>query len=105
MKLVINPDQKLWAEILQRPTIDANNLLPKVQAILDLVKERGDDAVKECTLSFDQVSLSCIQLSAEQLSEYANALDSNVKKAIDTLTNRHFSIAPNTTKVCLIKNC
>jgi histidinol dehydrogenase len=83
MKLVINPDQKLWAEILQRPTIDANNLLPKVQAILDLVKERGDDAVKECTLSFDQVSLSCIQLSAEQLSEYANALDSNVKKAIE----------------------
>lgn len=83
MKLVINPDQKLWAEILQRPTIDANNLLPKVQAILDLVKERGDDAVKECTLSFDQVSLSSIQLSAEQLSEYANALDSNVKKAIE----------------------
>jgi histidinol dehydrogenase len=83
MKLVINPDQKLWAEILQRPTIDANNLLPKVQAILDLVKERGDDAVKESTLSFDQVSLSSIQLSAEQLSEYANALDSNVKKAIE----------------------
>lgn len=83
MKLVINPDQKLWAEILQRPTIDANNLLPKVQAILDLVKERGDDAVKECTLSFDQVSLSSIQLSAQQLSEYANALDSNVKKAIE----------------------
>jgi histidinol dehydrogenase len=83
MKLVINPDQKLWAEILQRPTIDANNLLPKVQAILDLVKERGDDAVKECTLSFDQVNLSSIQLSAEQLSEYANALDNNVKKAIE----------------------
>ena len=67
MKLVINPNKNEWPELLQRPSFDANNLLPKVQEVLDAICEKGDEAVKSYTLSFDQVNLSSLQLSDEQI--------------------------------------
>ena len=83
MKLVINPNKKEWPELLQRPSFDANNLLPKVQEVLDAVKSRGDEAIKEFTLSFDQVEIANSKLFTEQISQFASSLDSNVKKAIE----------------------
>lgn len=83
MKLVIEPNKKDWSELLQRPSFDANSLLPKVQEVLDAVKARGDEAVKEFTLSFDQVDILESKLSSEQISQFAATLDNNVKKAIE----------------------
>ena len=83
MKLVINPNKNEWPELLQRPSFDANNLLPKVQEVLDAVKTRGDEAIKEYTLAFDQVNVVDSKLSAEQINQFASSLDTNVKKAIE----------------------
>ena len=83
MKLVINPNKNEWPELLQRPSFDANNLLPKVQEVLDAVKARGDEAIKEYTLAFDQVNVVDSKLSAEQINQFASSLDTNVKKAIE----------------------
>jgi len=83
MNLVINPSKKEWPGILQRPVFDAKSLLPMVQEVLDAIQEKGDEAVKAYTLSFDQVNLSSIQLNDDQINQMASALDSQVKKAIE----------------------
>lgn len=83
MNLVINPPKKEWSDVLQRPVLDAQNLLPKVQEVLDAIREKGDEAVKSYTLSFDQVNLSSLQLSDEQIHQMASLLDPQVKKAIE----------------------
>ena len=83
MNLVINPPKKEWSGVLQRPVLDAQNLLPKVQEVLDAIREKGDEAVKSYTLSFDQVNLSSLQLSDEQIHQIASSLDPQVKKAIE----------------------
>jgi histidinol dehydrogenase len=83
MNLVINPPKKEWSGVLQRPVLDAQNLLPKVQEVLDAIREKGDEAVKSYTLSFDQVNLSSLQLSDEQIHQMASSLDPLVKKAIE----------------------
>ncbi|MFZ9145707.1 MAG: histidinol dehydrogenase [Sediminibacterium sp.] len=83
MNLVINPPKKEWSGVLQRPVLDAQNLLPKVQEVLDAIREKGDEAVKSYTLSFDQVNLSSLQLSDEQIHQMASSLDPQVKKAIE----------------------
>jgi len=69
--------------LLQRPSFDANSLLPKVQEVLDMVREKGDEAVKSYTRSFDQVNLTSLALSDEQIKQVANTLDNQVKKAIE----------------------
>ena len=83
MNLVINPPKKEWSDILQRPVFDAKNLVPMVQEVLNAIQEKGDQAVKDYTLSFDQVNLSSIQLNEDQINQIASTLDSHVKKAIE----------------------
>jgi len=83
MNLVINPPKKEWSEILQRPVFDAKSLMPMVQEVLNAIQEKGDQAVKDYTLSFDQVNLSSIQLNEDQINQIASTLDSHVKKAIE----------------------
>ncbi len=83
MNLIINPPKKEWPSILQRPVLDAQNLLPTVQEVLDAIRDKGDEAVKAYTHSFDQVNLSSLQLSDEQIHQMASSLDPQVKKAIE----------------------
>lgn len=83
MNLVINPPKKEWSDILQRPVFDAKSLMPMVQEVLNAIQEKGDQAVKDYTLSFDQVNLSSILLNEDQINQIASTLDSHVKKAIE----------------------
>lgn len=83
MRIVENPIKKEWPSLLQRPSFDANSLLPKVQEVLDTVREKGDEAVKSYTLSFDQVELTSCTINMEQINQIAATLNSSVKKAID----------------------
>ncbi len=83
MRIVENPIKKEWPALLQRPSFDANSLLPKVQEVLDTVREKGDEAVKSYTLSFDQVELTSFTINMEQINQIAATLNSSVKKAID----------------------
>ncbi len=83
MRIVENPIKKEWPSLLQRPSFDANSLLPKVQEVLDTVREKGDEAVKSHTLSFDQVELSSFTINMGQINQIAATLNSSVKKAID----------------------
>lgn len=84
MNLLLTPDKKDWASILKRPSIDATNLLPIVQGVLDQVKQYGDDALKTYTLQFDQVQLGAIQVEESVIAAAESKLSIGLKKAIQS---------------------
>jgi histidinol dehydrogenase len=58
-----NPPKTNWASLLARPSFDASTLKPRVKAIIDDVRENGDQAVLKYTHEFDQVQLKSIALN------------------------------------------
>jgi histidinol dehydrogenase len=79
-----NPPKANWASLLARPSFDASMLLPRVQQIIDNVREKGDEAVLKYTLEFDQVQLQSIALNEIVKANAENALSSALKAAIQT---------------------
>jgi histidinol dehydrogenase len=74
------PEQKDWASLLERPSLNALELLPRVQAIIEDVQLKGDEAVLRYTKEFDKVSLQSIPLN-ETIKAKAEAELSNTLKA------------------------
>jgi histidinol dehydrogenase len=79
MKVYRNPDRGDWNSLCKRPSIDSSELKPKVQAVLDDVKMRGDAALIELTATFDKVDLSTFVLHVPENVD----LDESLKAAID----------------------
>lgn len=74
------PEQKKWSALLARPNFSAQELLPRVQAIIDEVIANGDKALFEYTMQFDKVQLKSIALD-ENIKSNAEALLSSPLKA------------------------
>uniref|UniRef100_A0A803KM15 Histidinol dehydrogenase, chloroplastic n=1 Tax=Chenopodium quinoa TaxID=63459 RepID=A0A803KM15_CHEQI len=64
-----------------RPRIDFSSIFSVVQPIVDDVRTRGDDAVKEYTVKFDKVKLDKVVEDVADLPE--PELDPHIKKAFD----------------------
>ncbi len=82
MQLYKYPDKKDWKALLQRPAIDATVLEQKVKVILGYVKTEGDVAVKRYTKQFDEVDLSDLPVSENEINESENLLPDKLKAAI-----------------------
>jgi histidinol dehydrogenase len=76
------PEQKDWAPLLERPSFDARDLLPRVQAIINEVQTNGDAALLQYTNEFDKVQLKSISLSDELKATAEAQLSSGLKTAI-----------------------
>jgi histidinol dehydrogenase len=81
MQVILYPQQKEMAIILQRPSQDFTTVKKTVQQILNDVQQRGDVAVKEYTQRFDKVSLNHPEVPAEEW-QAASTVDEDLKKAI-----------------------
>lgn len=79
MKVYRNPKPSDWPSLCTRPSIDISELQPKVQAVLDDVQTRGDEALIALTAQFDKVNLSSLTLQVPETVE----LDEKLKSAID----------------------
>jgi histidinol dehydrogenase len=77
-----NPIQNEWTSLLARPGFDASTLLPRVQAIINDVRENGDDALLKYTKEFDQVQLQSIALSEVIKESAEHAIPNSLKTAI-----------------------
>ena len=70
--------------ILQRPAQQDNaRLMTQVQAIIEQVAQRGDQALLELTEKFDGVRLRSVVLSTREVRAQADKTDTEVKRAID----------------------
>ncbi len=79
MKAYRNPKPSDRLLLCKRPSIDLSELQPKVQAVLDEVRTRGDKALFELTSQFDKVELESLVLAVPCSVE----LNDELKSAID----------------------
>jgi histidinol dehydrogenase len=72
------------AKVLQRPLFDLNELESRVKPVLDAVKQKGDQALKEFTSKFDGVDLDQFTVGAEEYREADTLVSEELKAAIRT---------------------
>ncbi|MDR0232542.1 MAG: histidinol dehydrogenase [Dysgonamonadaceae bacterium] len=82
MQIVKYPQKSDWAQILTRPTFDNSALFEIVKDVLDDVRIRCDEAVKEYGLKFDKVELSDLQVSENEIIEAEKLISDELKSAI-----------------------
>ncbi len=78
-------------QLFQRDTA-ASSVGPAVSRILENVKQRGDDALREYSLTFDKVTLTALEVSREEIAEALDRIDPDflriLRLAADNI--RHF---------------
>jgi histidinol dehydrogenase len=84
MNIFKYPAEEQWAALVCRPVFDHAHLFDLVRTILDDVKERGDEAVKEMELKFDRVVLTALAVSGQEKAEAGEQVPAALKEAILT---------------------
>ena len=89
MKEYRNPKPSDWSSLCKRPSIDLSELQPKVQAVLNDVKMKGDKALFELTSRFDKVDLNSLVLAVPSSVEINDELKSAIDVAWDNIHKFH----------------
>ncbi len=82
--LQIREDQLYINKVLNRSQFDLTEVNQSVESILRDVKNRGDEALKEYTYRFDQVSLDTFRISDEAIDEAMKRIDSKLLTYLTT---------------------
>lgn len=80
--ILINPDKNKWPELIRRPQINGKNLDKTVADIINAVKEKGDDAVREFSLKFDGSKSEELWVTKDEISGSAKTISKDLVKAI-----------------------
>lgn len=93
MKTYINPTIDTWQELTARPAMDVTTLFDTVRPVVDDVRRRGDQALREYELRFDRVELESLSVTPDEMAAAAAAVDPELKAAIrlahDNITRFH----------------
>jgi len=76
------PQPEEWLQIIKRPALDTASLTETVKRVLDDVRLRGDEAVKEYELQFDKVQLEALAVTADEFAEAETLVSETLKQAI-----------------------
>lgn len=82
MKVYVNPEKEVWAEIIERPAMDIASVMEKVKPLLLQVKENGDAALRELTLKFDGNAPDALAITPAEIEEAENLISVELKTAI-----------------------
>lgn len=82
MKIIRYPKKEDWNEILQRPTIETEDLTAIVSSILTEVKSKGDQALREYTKRFDGVEPEELFVLENEFEEAETQIPIDLKNAI-----------------------
>ncbi|MCF0203045.1 MAG: histidinol dehydrogenase [Bacteroidaceae bacterium] len=89
MKIIRYPNASDYAEICRRPDIDLASLNETVSSILEDIKNRGDEAVKEYEQKFDNATLSNLLVTQEEI---VDALKNVSPDLLDAIRLAHSNI-------------
>lgn len=89
MKIYRNPSRDQWAEIVERPHLDVSQLNATVAAVLQDVKEHGNEAVIRYEEKFDHVKLASLAVTDEEIDAAVASLN---KELYDALVLAHNNI-------------
>ena len=87
MKILINPPQDQWDEILERPVEKGNATEETVSRMLTSLKDTGWDEVCRMTGEFDGYFPEPAWVTEEELKEAGNQLPESLKQAISLAAN------------------
>ena len=82
MKIFKHPQPCEWADIVERPHMDVSSLGATVSAVLQDVKTRGDEAVKEYEEKFDHARLTDLAVSQDEMDEAERLVSADLKEAL-----------------------
>ncbi len=82
MNLYLYPAKDELEALLKRPVRDASELNATVAAVLQDVKQRGDDAVREYEERFDKVQLDDLVVAEDEMLEAEKLVSEELKAAI-----------------------
>ncbi len=101
MKIIQNPEQSTWSEILQRPTNSYSEIEETVKGIFTEVQNKGDFAISKYTSLFDGVSLNSFEVSQQEIDEAISIVSADLKEAIAIAKSNieRFHEAQKTTKI------
>ncbi|MCP9769827.1 histidinol dehydrogenase [Lacihabitans sp. LS3-19] len=83
MQIFEFPSRADYSNILQRPTLEFEEIEQKVRPILLEVKNRGDEALRKFALEFDNILIDNFKVSSIEVSMAVESLDAELKAAID----------------------
>ncbi len=70
-------------ELLMRPAISASESITRtVTEILNNVKTRGDDALREYSAKFDKTEVDALKVTEQEIIDASNRLDEDIKQAM-----------------------
>lgn len=82
MQVVINPDKKDWAKLLQRPYYDNSAVLEAAQTVLNEVRQNGDEALRKFSKNFDGIDIDNFAVDSNEISAAGYLLSEELKAAI-----------------------
>ena len=83
-------------QLLMRPAISASESITRtVNDILDNVKARGDEALREYSAKFDKTTVTALKVSAEEIAAASERLSDELKQAFSVFirASSNFSIS------------
>ena len=83
MEIIDNPAKEKWNEICSRLITSYNKNEHIVSKIFKDVENKGDEALKEYTFKYDNVSINNFLVSETEISQSTDRVDSELKKAIE----------------------
>ena len=82
MKIYKNPKREVWGEIVSRPRLDLTKLNETVSTVLNDIRQRGDEAVREYELKFDKAELTNLAVSEAEMDEAEKLVSNELRDAI-----------------------
>lgn len=83
MKITKYPAPSAYDALMKRPAKDAGELNAIVSGVLDDIRQRGDDAVREYELRFDKVELADLQVSEAEMDKAEQLVSDDLKQALE----------------------
>ena len=82
MKIYKYPAKEVWGEITSRPRLDLTQLNATVATVLNDIKARGDEAVREYELKFDKANLTDLAVTEAEMNEAEELVSNELRDAI-----------------------
>ena len=82
MKIYRFPKKEQWAEIVERPRLDLTKLNETVSTVLNDIRQRGDEAVREYELKFDKAVLTDLAVTEQEMDEAETLVSNELRDAI-----------------------
>ena len=104
LKTYFNPPREQWEALCSRPAADNPVVRQRVEAILERVRQHGDEALRALSLEIDGRPLEAIEVSAAEIEEAAACVSPAVRKAISAAEEniRAFHEAQRPQEICVL---